>query len=116
MISILEFIFSQTIKCEDIIENHLTQDLKNVASSEHLLRKLLKDVHHQDKGASQEKEAQNPGKKEFNVAISLIQRNSQFDDEGKFQDEMSDRLSWSRRTKKRIKPIHNTCQHMLRKL
>lgn len=55
MISILEFIFSQTIKCEDIIENHLTQDLKNVASSEHLLKKLLKDVLHQDKGASQER-------------------------------------------------------------
>ena len=69
------------IKCEYTIENHLPQDLKNIASLKTFLRKLLKDVLHQDEGQNQKEKDQDPGNKEFNTGES--QGNSQFDDERK---------------------------------
>lgn len=87
MIPVLQFYSTKLlIKCEDVIGNHLTQKRsQNIATHEPFLRKLLKDVLHQDKEVNQKRGSLYPRIEEFNTGES--QGNSQFCDEGKFRDD-----------------------------
>lgn len=95
------------IKLWYAIEHHLPYNFKNIASLKTFLRKLLKDILHQDEENIKKK------KKDQDQEIkNLIQervKNSQFDDEGKeVQDGwLSERPRGSRRTENRINPIYN---------